>query len=80
MVSGMGPSMNVPCIWLQLINISLDNHKKKKKKKKFLSQTPRRKKWQIKLIKYNTYSLPSLLQFPIKPGILPDIAVPSILL
>ena len=31
MVSGMGPSMNVPCIWLQLINISLDNHKKKKK-------------------------------------------------
>ena len=35
MVSGMGPSMNVPCIWLQLINISLDNHKKKKKKKSF---------------------------------------------
>ena len=77
MVTGMGPSMNVPCISLQVINISLDN---KKKKKSFEVKTPRGKKWQIKLIKHNTYSLSSLLQFPIKPGIFPDIAVPSILL
>ena len=49
MVSGMGPSMNVPCIWLQLINISLDNHKKKKKKKKFWSQNSKKKKMEDKI-------------------------------
>ena len=74
-VEGIGPSMDEPCISLQQFNMFIDKETKYKRNLYEILRVGKIRK--INGMECNTYSLTSLVQFPIKSGIFPENAFPS---